>query len=141
MRPDLPWWDSADLGDERDDEDLPLIARDLMLGDFPPTTFVWGHHIVEGRPNLLTGDGGGQETALAIEIAIAVAAGKPLFDLPVKQMPCLLVLAEDDFGDVMARVQQTCDMLHVDWDELQVHFWCRPDRDNIIAVINEQGEI
>ena len=112
-----------------------------MRGDFPRVNFVWGNHIVEGYPNLLGGDGGVGKTTLAIQCAAAVAAGKALFGLPVKQMPALLVLAEDDYGETKHRLHKACHALEIDFDDLAVHVWCRAGKDSTIAIIDEQGRI
>ena len=139
---DLPWWIQTDPRDEVE-TDRPLLARDLMRGDFPRVNFVWGNHIVEGYPNLLGGDGGVGKTTLAIQCAAAVAAGKALFGLPVKQMPALLVLAEDDYGETKRRFCTTrlATRLRSTTDDLAVHVWCRAGKDSTIAIIDEQGRI
>ena len=117
----------------------PLTARELMQGDFPRASFVWDKFIVQGYPNLLTGEGGAGKTTLALQLATSVASGTDFLGLRVMQMPVLLVLAEDDNGETRHRYQLACDALGLSPNELDIHFWCRPGLDSTIVAIDELG--
>ena len=112
-----------------------------MQGDFPRASFVWDKFIVQGYPNLLTGEGGAGKTTLALQLATSVASGTDFLGLPVVQMPVLLVLAEDDNGETRHRYQLACDALGLSPDDLDIHFWCRPGLDSTIVAIDDHGGI
>jgi RecA-family ATPase len=112
-----------------------------MQGNFSRASFVWDRFIVRGYPNLLTGEGGAGKTTLAVQLATSVASGTDFLGLSVEQMPVLLVLAEDDYGETRHRYQLACDAAGLSPDKLDVHFWCRVGMDSTIAQINDEGAV
>ncbi len=127
-----------------EDQDVktgPLTPGELMEGDYPPAEYVISDFVLEGHPNLLYGDGGTGKTLLSLQMAVSIAAGIPFFGHQVKQLPVLLVLAEDDKGETRKRLLQICESYGLNLEDLPVHTWCRPGQDSSLARISDDGDI
>lgn len=122
------------------DDAGPLSAAELAAGNYLRVEHLWQSLLLKDHVNLLYGDGGTGKTLLALQVAVAVAAGKPLFGRAVRQMPALVVLAEDDYGETKYRLSKICADLGVELDELPLDIWCRPGRDSTLAVVRDTGE-
>lgn len=121
--------------------DRPLTGAEFAVSKFPRAAHLWDSMLLEGHPNSIDGDGGIGKTQAMIQIAVAVASGRALFGHDVRQRPVLLILCEDDKGEVRHRLLEACEYLDVDLaglDRLEV--WCRPGEDSTLAVIADNGE-
>ncbi len=120
----------------------PLSARDLAQGDFPPAEWLIHNLLLEGKVNLLYGDGGIGKTSLSLHEAVCIASGKPMFGREVKQRPVLLILAEDDNGPIKKRLNAICPHYGVELANLELlNAWCLPGYDIRIARADNYGEI
>jgi hypothetical protein len=72
---------------------------------YPKPQWVWQDHILQGEPNLWTGDSGAGKTTLAENVAVAVASGIPFLGHDTTKMPVYLMVAEDDEGPVRDNLQ------------------------------------
>lgn len=117
----------------------PKTGAELANGNFPRSEYVWQDFILHNHVNLIYGDGGTGKTLLAEHIAVAVASGRQLFGRPVKQMPVLLVLAEDGDGETKARLVEICAKLGVNLADLSIRTWCLPGYDATLAHIADDG--
>ena len=121
------------------DEDRPLSATELATGDYPPPEYAVDRLLIAGPVNLLVGDGGTGKTTLALQAGVAVASGRPLFGLSVKQMPVLFVLAEDDNGETKKRLLNICTEVGVRLEGQPIKIWARPGADSTLANISDLG--
>lgn len=117
----------------------PKTGAELANGDFPRSEHVWQGLIIHKHVNLLYGDGGTGKTLLAEHLAVAVASGQALFGRATKQMPVLLVLAEDGDGETKARLEAICAKLGVNLADLPIRTWCLPGHDATLASIADDG--
>jgi hypothetical protein len=139
IRPLAGVFDRATNGAKPDGYPTPLSGAELSAGAFLRERFLWKDFVLQANVNLLYGDGGTGKTLLAQHIAVAVAAGLPLFGLETKQAPALLVLAEDDRGETKARLEAICEMLGQRLADLPLKTWCLPGFDVNLATIAEDG--
>ncbi len=118
----------------------PKTAAELARGIFPRPEFVWQSFVWMKLVNLIYGDGGTGKTLLLLHLAVAVAAGREnLFGRAIRQMPVLIVLAEDDDGETKARLQAICCLWGIDLASLPIHIWALPGWDLNIARIADDG--
>ena len=118
----------------------PLTAHEVNKGAFPRAEHIWDFGvIVKGHPNLFTGDGGVGKSTLDIQLGLAVATGQPLFGHDTLQMPVLLILCEDDYGETKHRLQAAAAHLGIDLRDAPLHLWCRPNEENTLAIIDDIG--
>jgi RecA-family ATPase len=122
-----------------DYDDGPLTAAELAHGEFPRAEHLWQNFLLKDHPNSIDGDGGIGKTQVLIQIAVAVAAGKPLFGHETTQQPVLLVLCEDTYGETKYRLLSACQDLGVNLAELPIEIWCRPGDDSVLAVVDDNG--
>jgi archaellum biogenesis ATPase FlaH len=120
----------------------PLSMRELLQGSFPRPEFLIENLVLAGNVNLLYGDGGTGKTLLALHMAVALAANKPLFGLATKQTDVLLVLAEDGYGVTKDRLKAICEHFEIDRPEdLPIEIWCLPAHDISLASVTDAGEV
>jgi len=131
----------SEANDNDPEEDRPLSARELAEGVFPRAEHLLEDFILEKHVNLLHGDGGTGKTLLSEMMAVAVASGRPLFGHAAKQMPVLLVLCEDDYGETKERLARICHHFDVKLDDLPMEIWCRPGQDSSIVTIDDEGQL
>lgn len=125
--------------DDYVDEDRPLSAAELAAGDFPRAEHLVQDLVLKGHPNTLDGDGGVGKTQVLLQMAVAVASGEPLFGHEVTQMPVLLVLCEDNYGETKFRLHEACNDADLDLADLPIEVWCRPGKDSALAVVDDKG--
>jgi hypothetical protein len=117
----------------------PMAAADLASGAFKPAEHLIQKLLLLGLLNLLYGDGGAGKTMLALNLAVAVALGRPIWGLNVRQMPVLLVLAEDDYGPIKQRLEGICALFDCELADLPLAVWCLPGHDLCLAHIADDG--
>ena len=125
--------------DDAETPDKPLNASEIAAADFPRAAQLWDDFILKDHANVLDGDGGIGKTQLLIQIAVAVAAGKPLLGHDTIKMPVLLVLCEDAYGETKARLEAVCQSLDVRLEDLPLKVWCRPGQDSTLAIVEDGG--
>jgi hypothetical protein len=119
----------------------PLSARELASGSFPRPEFLIEGVLLEQHVNLIYGNGGVGKTTLALNAAIAIAAGLPLFGRKTKQAPVLLALNEDGNGETKYRLQGICAHFGVSLEDLPLTTWCLPGYDGTLASVSDDGKI
>lgn len=117
----------------------PKTGTDLLAGSFPRASFAIDKLILRAHVNLLYGDGGAGKTLLTEHMAVALAAGLPLLGFHTIQMPTLLVLAEDDWGETRARLEEICRKFKVKLDDIPLLTWCLPHLDVTLATVDDNG--
>jgi AAA domain/Bifunctional DNA primase/polymerase, N-terminal len=140
---DDPIEDDDDLVREEKRRRLPksLSLRELMTGEFPRTSYTVGGLVMQDIVNMFYGNGGTGKTTIAIQMGVAVAAGKRLFERDTIKGPVLLVLAEDAAGEIKPRVAGSIKDLGIkDPDELDCEVWALPGEEISVARINEEGK-
>ncbi len=122
--------------------DPPIALSVLMAKSYPPTEYVWADFILKGEINSLYGDGGVGKSLLALHLAVAVGAGKPLFGNATIQMPVLGLFAEDGEAQTQHRVSTILINLGLDASgDLPVRLWCQPREDTLLAAIDDNGVV
>jgi hypothetical protein len=121
------------------DYPAPKSAAELSAGTFPRAEYALDNLLLYQHVNLIYGDGGSGKTLLTETWAVAIAAGLPWCGYATKQMPVLLVLAEDDDGETKARLEAICAVSELDLASLPITVWCLPGYDANIARIADDG--
>jgi hypothetical protein len=117
-----------------------LSLKELMAGDFPRTSYTVGDLVMQGVVNMLYGDGGTGKTTIAIQMGVAVASGRPLFERDTIKTPVLLVLAEDANGEIKPRVAGAIKDLELKDIPDNCEVWALPGEEISVARINEEGK-
>lgn len=133
-------WDAlVGFADDDEADDRPLSGAELSERNFPRVNYAFGPFFPIGFVSALDGDGGVGKTHVMEQIAVAIAAGKRLWNRDVVQMPVLLVLCEDDYGETKFRLKQACEDIGVNLSDLPLETWCRPNKDSLLGVVNDNG--
>jgi hypothetical protein len=117
-----------------------LSLKELMEGDFPRTSYTVGDLVMQGVVNMFYGDGGTGKTTIAIQMGVAVASGRPLFERDTIKTPVLLVLAEDANGEIKPRVAGAIKDLELKDIPDNCEVWALPGEEISVARINEEGK-
>lgn len=123
----------------------PLSGAELVAGKaqglFKRAEYALGQFILYRHVNLLSGNGGVGKSILSTQVAGGLASPRDVvLGLDVRRhMPALVMLAEDDYGEALARVEATCALLDVRLADLPVKLWCLPGRDVSIARVADDG--
>jgi RecA-family ATPase len=84
---------------------LPVVCAAEWAGvDLPTREWICGDVIPRGTSTLLTGLGGTGKSLLAVQLAVACAAGAEWLGRPVARVPVVALLCEDDAPEVHRRV-------------------------------------
>lgn len=79
----------------------------------PEPDFVWDKHIPRGHVCLLSGHGGSGKSTAALQIAVAVAMGLPLWGVPTTQGPVVFFSGEDAGPILRHRLAAICQNMSV----------------------------
>lgn len=80
----------------------------------PPPAFVWGKYLPRGTTTLFGAHGGTGKSTIGLMLAVATAAGLPLFGAPTAPTPAIFVSLEDGADIVRHRLGAICRWLEVD---------------------------
>ena len=80
----------------------------------PPPAFVWGQYLPRGTTTLFGAHGGTGKSTIGLMLAVATAAGLPLFGAPTAPTPAIFVSLEDGADIVRHRLGAICRWLEVD---------------------------
>jgi hypothetical protein len=120
----------------------PVLLSELMAASYPPTEWAWDNLVLKGEVNLLFGNGGVGKSLLALHLAVAAAAGKPLFGSTTLQMPVLALFAEDGPAQVQQRVTSILIEFGLDSKaNLPFKLWCQPRGETTLAKIDDSGTV
>lgn len=120
----------------------PVALADLMCANYPPTEWTWDNLVLKDETNLLFGDGGVGKSLLALYVAVAVSAGRPLFGSATMQMPVVGLFAEDSASQVQQRITTILIELGLDAKgSLPVKLWCQPRGETLLARIDDSGVV
>ena len=72
----------------------------LRLQNFDPITWLWDKLLPECKPAIITGDAKVGKTTFLLNLALHIAAGSPFLGAATKPSDVLLLLAEDEYGQV-----------------------------------------
>jgi hypothetical protein len=88
--------------------------------DIPPRSWLYGRHLIRGRVSLDVAAGGVGKTSLKIGEAVAMAAGRDLYNkaLPEGPLRVWLYNLEDDMDELQRRVAATCEYFGIHPDQL-----------------------
>jgi len=118
-----------------------LSLTELMEGNFPRTVYTVGDLVMQGVVNMLYANGGMGKTTIAIQMGVAVAAGRQIFGRDTIRGPALLVLAEDGRGEIKVRVGAALKDLGItDMSEMDCETWPVVGEEISIARIDETGK-
>jgi len=131
--------DEATPPDKRETYPPPTSSAELASADYPPQAYTVDKLIMAERPQTLDGDGGIGKSNASVGMAVAVAAGKPIFGRATIQGPVLFVTHEDDKPDLQAMAQGYADYIGEDLAALPVDWWSLLENDITLAVVNDDG--
>ncbi|BCH23553.1 AAA family ATPase [Mesorhizobium sp. L-8-3] len=99
---------------------LPTVcAADLAVLPTPQRSFLDDAGLLpERNVTMLSGDGGSGKSLLAMQLAVAVAAGTYWLGTAVKRGGVLYVSAEDDLDETHIRLKEICSAEHMDLAQL-----------------------
>lgn len=118
-----------------------ISMAEMVTTDYPRAEFLIDPFIIKGRPQLITGDGGLGKTTLICQAAVAIAAGKSIFDLEVMQSSCMLYLCEDNEGEIKHRLIQAAEDIEEDLLLLPIEANCRLGKgDNSLFKVEDDGD-
>ncbi len=117
----------------------PMTAAELKATVFPPSRFIVAKLIREGIPQTLDGDGGIGKSNVGEGLAVARAAGVPIFGQETIQGPALFITKEDEYGDVQRTATAYADYLKVDFETLPLRVWSLQEHDMTLAVVDDKG--
>jgi len=96
--------------------DAPFIVvpfADLAHSEPPPQAFWWHDYMPAGVVTLLGAHGGTGKSFLAIQLAVSVALGLPLFGVPTKRGSVAIFSGEDDADVLRRRLHHVCRAMRV----------------------------
>jgi hypothetical protein len=91
----------AAVGDWSDPGRSPFKSwKEIKNKTYQKPSWIWEGRVLANHANIWTGDGGHGKTTLALNLAVAVAAGAPLLGAPTRRLPVIVLVAEDAEGIV-----------------------------------------
>ncbi len=119
--PRLPAPRTPKVGGDACDSLLPVIcAADWAGTDLPTREWIIGDVIPRATSTLLTGLGGTGKSLLAVQLAVACAAGAKWLGRPVARVPVVALLCEDDAPEIHRRVAAIAAGLGVGLADLEI---------------------
>ena len=116
--------------DPRVFDGLPIPPREWVVDEWLPLAEV----------TLLYADGGVGKTLLALQLAVALAAGRHWCGIQVAQAPVVALLCEDSVDEVHRRLSAINAVLGVEWEEHGLfRFSCPRGADNALVRFDRDG--
>lgn len=97
---------------------VPVDVVNVLREPSPPPRWVWDGYLPAGEVALLGAHGGTGKSTIALMLAVAVAAGRPLFGVATEPGPVLFASLEDGAHVVRHRLATICQQWNVAPEEL-----------------------
>ena len=115
--------------------EIPPVSAWVDRDPPPPRDWiVEGLALGAGRVASFLGNGGFGKSTIATQIAVAVAAGRPLWGMPVLGGPVVGIFCEDEPLEVERRTRAICVRQGIDLSDLgNLHLLSRDGEENVLA--------
>jgi RecA-family ATPase len=136
-------WAAGALAAEREKLDLEVtFAWTLADKPVPKRRWIVEDWIPRQQVTLLTGEGEGGKSLIALQLVLAAASGPPWLDLDVEPVPCFGVFAEDDNVELHIRLAAVAKAAGVKIGDLRQLAWREAVVDPAELVeINDRGAV
>ncbi len=148
MQPDDPWADCPDWPDAPYNLPDPKVMANIVdasqLAGIEPPEREWT--VVDLVPRkqvtLLTGNGGVGKSLVALQLAVAVAAGQNWLDQMTARGNALFLTAEDELAEVHRRLVKIAEGYGVALEQLpNLRLWSLAGRDAVIATTGQNNVV
>jgi RecA-family ATPase len=120
----------------------PVRASDLAGQAVPPREWVVDEWVPERCPVLFTGPGGVGKTLLAMQLAVALTLGRDWLGLKTRRKRVLMMLCEDDGGEIHRRLDDITNGYGVRFEDLpDLVYLCRVGQENTLIGRTRNGLI
>lgn len=130
------------VGSACSSEALLVRASALAGRSVPPRDWHWAEWIPGRTVTLMTSDGGGGKTTLALQLAVATVAEERWLGRGPRTGSVIYLSAEDDLNELHRRLDEICVSLGLELGRLHdLYLWALADQDPVLAVEGEDGQV
>jgi RecA-family ATPase len=123
------------------DYPAPTKAKDLAAKEFPKRVDVVAGLILPNIVQTIDGDGGVGKSTIMMQMSVAIAAGKPIFERETVQRPVWFITDEDEEQDVQSVMMAMATELGVNLADLPLEVSSLLEDDIAIADIDDNGKV